>query len=114
MTMPATITAGEAFAARYFLTSHARERMAERRISESLIRRTLQCGRVHKREGALLYIVGREEIERYRPEGVDLSKCDGVHVVCDTAGRVITTYRNRHRHESSFHGSIVRDRSRRH
>jgi len=92
--MPATTSPSEAFASRYFLTTHARERMSQRRIPEAAVRRTLQCGRVVRREDALLYIVGRQEIEQHRHLGVDLSTCDGVHVVCDSAGRVITTYRN--------------------
>jgi hypothetical protein len=114
MPTPATVSIGEVFAARYFLTSHARERMAERRIPESSIRRTLQCGRVLGRAGTLLYVVGREEIEWYRHQGMDLSKCDGVHVVCDTAGRVITTYRNRDRRDLSACGWTLRDHPRTH
>jgi len=77
------------------VTLHGRERMSQRRISEQEVQVVIDCGRELHLRGAVVYAVGRREVERYQRVGLDLSGCDGLQVVCDKAGTVITTYRNR-------------------
>ena len=45
--------------------------------------------------GATIYAVGRKETQRYKKQGIDLSRLDGVQVVCSSTGTVQTVYRNR-------------------
>ncbi|NCC35979.1 MAG: DUF4258 domain-containing protein [Chloroflexia bacterium] len=82
--MPAATLPSEAFDSRYFLTTHARDRMRQRPISESAIGATIQCGRVVYRAGAQVYAVGPQGNDCLLL-GKDLSK---------PSGKVITTYRN--------------------
>ncbi|NCA70987.1 MAG: DUF4258 domain-containing protein [Sphingobacteriia bacterium] len=92
--MQTTTAYGKEMDSGYAVTRHGRERMSQRGISEDKVLTALDCGReVHVR-GAVIYAVGRREIERYRALGLDLSRCQGVQVVCTKTGEVITTYRN--------------------
>ena len=93
--MHAKIACDEKLATGVWLTEHARERMTWRRISKGAVEAALDYGRELHARGALIYVIGRREIERYRAAGVDLSDLDGLQVVCAPSGAVITTYRNR-------------------
>ncbi|WP_363184323.1 DUF4258 domain-containing protein [uncultured Thiocystis sp.] len=93
--MQTTAILREGFSNNYSLTLHVRERMNQRQISEEAVQATLQCGRELHLRGAVIYAIGRREIERYQRLGIDLSGCNGVQVVCNSVGTVITTYRNR-------------------
>ena len=90
------------------VTHHARERMNQRCITDEAIRTAIDCGRELHLRGALIYAVGRREIEFFQRQGLDLSAFDGIQVVCDKTGRIITTYRNR-----DFRGLRMRRRLRR-
>ena len=83
----------------FTLTSHAKERMATRRLRIDAIDAALIYGRVVYVRGADIYAIGRNEIARYGEEGIDLSAYDGVQVVVSANGVILTVYRNR-----SFNG----------
>jgi len=76
------------------LTKHARCQMNARRLSDEMVAIVMTYGRLARVRGAEIYAVGRKEIERYLAEGVDLSRCDGVQVVCNPNGPILTAYRN--------------------
>ena len=42
----------------------------------------------------MIYAIGRNEVERFKKENVNLSECEGVQVVCSIDGVVLTVYRN--------------------
>jgi hypothetical protein len=52
-------------------------------------------GRVVYTRGAVIHAIGRNEIAYYAREGIDLTACDGIQVVCALDGVVLTVYRNR-------------------
>lgn len=83
------------------LTTHAKKRMQMRRITQDDIRATVEHGRTIYARGAVIKIIGKKEIGRYRNRH-DLRHLDGVHVVLDHDGVVITTYHNRQFHQSDF------------
>ena len=90
----------------YHLSRHAWARMSERSLSPDMIRRVLDYGRISHVRNATIYAVGRKEIKCFDRENVDLTDVEGVHVVCNESGAVMTVYRNR-----DFRG--LRPRSRR-
>jgi hypothetical protein len=75
-----------------FLTRHAVERARTRTIPADAIEAALTYGALRPIRGA--------------KRGVDLSRWEGVEVVCGHDGRVITVYRNKN-------DRALRDRSRR-
>lgn len=77
------------------LTQHAGNRMNHRRISTASIDLVIEYGRVVFTRGAMIYAIGRNEVERYKKEKVDLSDCEGIQVVCSLDDVVLTVYRNR-------------------
>lgn len=77
------------------LTYHAWQRMCSRHLSPAAIEAALDYGRIVYVRGAVIHAIGRNEVERYRREGIDLSKHEGVQVVCSSDGAVLTVYRNR-------------------
>lgn len=76
------------------LTRHATERMTHRGIPPEVIDTVIEYGRVVYTRGAMIYAIGRKEVERYRQGDVDLSDSEGVQVVCSMEGAVLTVYRN--------------------
>lgn len=76
------------------LTRHATTRMAHRGIQPDVIEHVIEYGRTVYTRGAIVYAIGRKEVERYRQEDIDLSEYEGVQVVCTTDGAVLTVYRN--------------------
>lgn len=77
------------------LTQHAKIRMAHRNIASKIIESVIEYGRVIYTRGAMIYAIGRKEVERYRhEEDIDLSTCEGIQVVCSTEGTILTVYRN--------------------
>jgi len=79
----------------YNLTQHAWERMSGRGLSPTAISLVLDYGRAAQIRGAIIYVVGRKEVERYRQDGIELSPVEGVQVVCAESGAILTVYRNR-------------------
>jgi hypothetical protein len=80
---------------KYPLTEHARRRMDARRIAAEAVAATLRFGRrVHVR-GAVIYAIGKREARKWARRGVNLSRHEGLQVVCSHEGAVLTVYRNR-------------------
>ena len=77
------------------LTRHAWKRMTSRNLSSSAVEVALEYGRLAHVRGAVIYAIGRKEVERYASEGVDLTRHEGVQVVCNPQGTILTVYRNR-------------------
>lgn len=76
------------------MTRHATERMAQRGIPSEVVDTVIGYGRAVHTRGAVIHAVGRKEVERFRRDGIDLSDCEGVQVVCSTRGAIVTVYRN--------------------
>jgi hypothetical protein len=76
------------------LTRHARERMKHRGVGEEAIDLVVDHGREVFTRGAVIYAIGRKEVERAREHGLDLEGLEGLQVVC-AEGAVLTVYRNR-------------------
>jgi hypothetical protein len=82
--------------ASFHLTKHARARIRKRGLSEEAVALTIQFGRLVYARGAQIFALGRREVRRLLEEqGVDLSRYEGVQVVCSIEGDILTTYRNR-------------------
>lgn len=79
----------------FYLTQHAWQRMSQRGISPDAVRTALEYGRSAYTRGALVFAIGKNEVRHYRRLETDLAELDGIHVVCDPAGAVLTVYRNR-------------------
>lgn len=77
------------------LTKHARERMGARRLSPEAVETALDHGRIVRVRGAEIYAVGRREVEKLSRDGIDISRFEGVQVVCSPQGAILTVYRNR-------------------
>ena len=91
------------------LTKHARARMQQRRLSDHMIAMVMTYGRLARVRGAEIFAIGKREVEQYLTEDVDLSKYQGVQVVCDPEGAILTAYRN-----SDFRGLRQQSRRRHH
>lgn len=91
----------------YIVTRHATERMQRRAASRDALRATLQYGRETYIHGALRFSLGRKEIQRWLQAGIDLRDHEGLHVITDGAGAILTVYKNH-----NFRG--LRPRARRH
>jgi len=75
-------------------TDHARQRMTGRRINQSDVENALLFGREVHTRGASIFVIGRKEVTKYLPKGVDLRHQEGLQVVCSPGGAVLTVYRN--------------------
>ena len=75
------------------LERHAEVRMQQRGLRRDAVEAVLTWGREAAVRGAVIFAIGRREIDAARRERVDLSDLHGVHVVC-VHGRVRTVYRN--------------------
>mgnify|MGYP003382060797 FL=1 len=78
----------------HFVTSHAAVRMQQRGITEDLVEAVLKFGRCVHARGLTFRVVGRREVEHYAHRGLDLSRAEGVHVLVEADGAIVTTYRN--------------------
>ncbi len=76
------------------MTQHARIRSSARRLPENAVAAALAYGREVHTRGAIFYVVGRKEVRAARRSGVDLSRSEGLHVVCTSEDRILTVYRN--------------------
>ncbi|MBL9042735.1 MAG: DUF4258 domain-containing protein [Myxococcales bacterium] len=99
------------FMAGFHLTAHAHHRMRARGVSQTALQAVLIYGRMAYVRGAEVYAIGRKEVRRYAREGMDLSRFNGVQVVCAPDGRILTVYRGRHlkglRSGASRHGNAA-------
>lgn len=94
-------------------THHALTRMNARALHRDVVADVLRFGWRHHARHALTYVVGRRAIRDAARRGIDLRRCDGVHVVCSPEGAVLTVYRNRRWHLREGHdrpGSAARRR----
>jgi hypothetical protein len=78
----------------YHLTAHAELRMQQRGIAPRLIELVLRYGRMIYSRGLAFRVIGHKEVDRYARDGIDLSRAEGIHVLVETDGSVITAYRN--------------------
>ena len=76
------------------LTEHARSRMSERGISFEAVFQAIAFGRIARGRGATIYAIGKKEVAESAKHGINLSFCEGVHVVMNRSGVVLTVYRN--------------------
>lgn len=79
----------------FTFTEHATQRMHERGISQEAVDLAVSYGRKFHERGAMIFAIGRKEVQRYLPQGIDLVEQEGVQVVCNKAGGIMTVYRNR-------------------
>ena len=82
-------------ALRKALSDHAQRRMNARNLGLKAIKAALDFGRIVYTKGAIIYVIGKKEVRRFKRSGIDLRRFEGVHVVCAPSGKIITTYRNR-------------------
>ncbi|MBP8300417.1 MAG: DUF4258 domain-containing protein, partial [Planctomycetes bacterium] len=88
---PLTTTPGSIYE---LLSVHGWQRMCSRGLSTDEVDAVLAYGRVARVRGAVIHAVGRKEVERARRVGVDLSRAEGLHVLCAPNGVIVTVYRN--------------------
>ena len=79
-------------------TKHAVDRCRNRAISEEAVEAAQMFGLHRAKSGADVYTIGWRQIAFYAQFGIDLSRWDGVEVVCAHNGLVLTVYRNRNPH----------------
>ena len=78
------------------LTVHAWEQMSARSLCPTAIDAALQYGRVAHTRGAVIYAIGRKEVQCYKKHGIDLSDYESLQVVCSPDdGAILTIYKNR-------------------
>lgn len=70
----------------------------------------LEYGRRVYVRGVKSHVIGRKEVRSFLRKGIELANFEGIHVVCNIEGTIMTTYRNRdfrglrprgHRHRRS-------------
>lgn len=76
------------------ITEHAMSRMAERRLDAAAINVALSFGREIHTRGITIFAVGRKEIRKADAMSINISRFDGLHVLCSRDGSIVTTYRN--------------------
>lgn len=77
------------------LTLHAADRSRSRGIPAEAIDAAVEYGKHRAMRGADVYTIGWREIAHYAQFGIDLSRWEGVEVVCAHDGQVLTVYRNK-------------------
>jgi hypothetical protein len=76
------------------LTKHAWARVSARGFGPDAVDAVLRYGRSTHIRGAEIFVIGRREVRRWAPRGVDLDGYEGVHVVCCDGVHAVTAYRN--------------------
>jgi hypothetical protein len=77
------------------LTLHATERSRSRGISTEAIEAAMEFGKHRAIRGADIYTIGWREVRFHAERGVDLSRWEGIEVVCAHDGQILTVYRNK-------------------
>ena len=77
------------------MTFHAFVRAGARRLSHDAIEAALIYGNVVHTRGAVIYAIGKKELQRSARQGVDLSRYEGIQVVCHPKGQILMVYKNR-------------------
>ncbi len=76
------------------LTGHARQRLRQRAIRLTAVEAVIDFGQRRLVRGAEIYMIGWRDVRYYRECGLDLSRFEGIEVVCSHDGAVLTVYRN--------------------
>lgn len=76
------------------MTSHAIQRMSQRGIRPELVEQVLRYGRLIYERGLQFRVIGRKEVDFFAARGINLRAAEGVHVLVQPDGSVLTTYRN--------------------
>lgn len=66
----------------FTLTHHALQQMHARGFSKDAVAATLKYGRTIYTKGAIYYSVGKRKIKKFKNFGVDLRRCEGLHIIC--------------------------------
>ncbi|GGZ97346.1 hypothetical protein DC083_04920 [Ignatzschineria ureiclastica] len=80
------------------ITQHAYQRMSARGINEYGLKTVLAFGRKIYLKGAVYYVLGRKEIQKYGDQEPILKKLEGIQVVTsveEEVYRVLTVFKNR-------------------
>jgi len=80
------------------LTRHAIDRSRSRGIPTEAIDLVIAYGKHRAIRGADVYILGWREVRFHAQRGLDLSRWEGIEVVCAHDGQVLTVYRNKNPH----------------
>jgi len=80
------------------LTHHAAHRCRTRGISTEAVEAAIDYGMHRAIRGADIYTIGWRQVRFHAKRGVDLSRWEGIEVVCAHDGRILTVYRNRNPH----------------
>lgn len=76
------------------ITRHALQRSRERGIPLTAVQAVIDFGHPRSIRGAEIYMIGWRDVRFYRECGLDLSRFEGIEVVCSHDGAVLTVYRN--------------------
>jgi hypothetical protein len=76
------------------IAPHALKRMSQRGIRPALVEQVLRYGRVIYERGLQFRVIGRKEVHCFAALGIDLQAAEGVHVLVQEDGLILTTYRN--------------------
>lgn len=76
-------------------TAHAQHRCRTRSIRHDAVEAVLDFGYRRLRRGAEIYTLRWRDVRHWEAAGYELSRYEGVEVVCSHDGRIITVYRNR-------------------
>lgn len=79
----------------YRLSYHARRRLQQRAVKSCALEAVMDYGRQVYTRGAVIYAIGRQEIEYWSQYAIDLAPYNGLQAVCSHDGCIITIYRNR-------------------
>ena len=77
------------------LTLHATDRSRTRGIPTDAIDAVIEFGKHRAIRGADVYTLGWREVRFYGQAGIDLSRWEGIEVVCAHDGQILTVYRNK-------------------
>lgn len=72
------------------ITSHAWVRMKQRGVSKYIVKLVLAFGRKLHAKGAVYYVIGRKEIQKYSDREPVLKKLEGIQVVTNVKENIFT------------------------
>ena len=73
---------------------HAAARMQQRGIKPEIVELVLRFGRIIHARGLVFRVIGRKEVARFAEIGINLTRAEGVQVLVQADGSVLTLYRN--------------------
>lgn len=77
------------------ITDHAMLRMGQRGIKLEVLELILRFGREIRSKGAVFYVLGKKEVQKYCQYVPQLKEMEGMQVLTSNEGVVITAYRNK-------------------